>query len=213
MRPVPHPWPSTCLHIRDRRGPTLGRPGRAFFDPRQTNPWPCRARRPIRPVWPANCRRGPRFRACAARTAGGRAGRKACRARAALSWRPSSTMRPSSRTAILSAPSTVDSRWAMTIVVRPSISRSKASWTWCSDSESSDEVASSSRMMGASRSMARAMAMRWRWPPESCVAAVGEHRVVAVVKRHDEVVRHGIARGLLRSRRRWRRAGRNGCSP
>ena len=32
------------------------------------------------------------------------------------------------------------------------------------------DVASSSKMIGASRRMARAMAMRWRWPPESWAA-------------------------------------------
>ncbi len=38
---------------------------------------------------------------------------------------------------------------------------------WASDSESRAEVASSKTRMGASFKMARAMAMRWRWPPES----------------------------------------------
>ena len=36
-----------------------------------------------------------------------------------------------------------------------------------SDSESRAEVASSRTRMGAFFKMARAMAMRWRWPPES----------------------------------------------
>jgi hypothetical protein len=66
-----------------------------------------------------------------------------------------------------SAFSTVASRCAMTIVVRPCISRSSADCTSVSLSASSAEVASSSSRIGASRRMARAMAMRWRWPPES----------------------------------------------
>ena len=38
-----------------------------------------------------------------------------------------------------------------------------------SDSELSAAVASSSRMIGAFLISARATAMRWRWPPDSCV--------------------------------------------
>ena len=49
---------------------------------------------------------------------------------------------------------------AMTIVVRPSHSVRSAFWIDCSDSESSAEVASSKRMIGASFRNARAMAMR-----------------------------------------------------
>ena len=48
--------------------------------------------------------------------------------RAARACVPRSTIRPWSRTMISSAPITVDSRWAMTSVVRPRLTRSRASW-------------------------------------------------------------------------------------
>ena len=96
-----------------------------------------------------------------------------------ISWRtlcdgsaqsvPSSTMRPSSITAILEAFLTVDSLWAMTRAVLCLISRSIDSCTSFSDSLSSDEVASSRMMIGASLKNALAMAMRCLSPPESDV--------------------------------------------
>ena len=52
-------------------------------------------------------------------------------------------------------------------VVRPWRSRSIASLTRASVSTSSALVASSSTRIGAFFSMARAIAMRWRSPPES----------------------------------------------
>ena len=55
----------------------------------------------------------------------------------------------------------------MTSVVRSAIRRSSAAWTSVSLSASSEDVASSSSSSGASRRIARAMAMRWRWPPDS----------------------------------------------
>src|SRR4030088_364446 len=58
--------------------------------------------------------------------------------------RPLSTICPRSSTQIRSAPMTVDSRCAMTIVVRPRIRLRSAAWTCRSDSLSSAEVASSS---------------------------------------------------------------------
>ena len=62
---------------------------------------------------------------------------------------------------------TLDRRWARISVVRPCISRSSASWITASFSASTAESASSSTRIGVSRSSARAMATRWRWPPES----------------------------------------------
>ena len=62
---------------------------------------------------------------------------------------------------------TVDSRWAMTMVVRPARSSRNASITAASDIASRADVGSSRRRMGASLSSARAMPMRWRSPPES----------------------------------------------
>ena len=51
--------------------------------------------------------------------------------------------------------------------VRPFISRSSASITSFSDSVSSAAVGSSRMRIGALRMIARAIPIRWRWPPES----------------------------------------------
>src|SRR5688572_6579476 len=75
---------------------------------------------------------------------------------------PLSTMRPASITTMRSAFSTVDSRCAMTSVVRLCISFSSAAWMMRSDSVSSADVASSRIRTGAFFSSARAMEMRWR---------------------------------------------------
>ena len=61
----------------------------------------------------------------------------------------------------------VDRRCAIAITVLPSISPSSCSWMASSTSLSSAEVASSSTRIGASFSTTRAIAMRWRCPPES----------------------------------------------
>ena len=79
-------------------------------------------------------------------------------------------MRPRSITTMRSACSMVDSRWAMTSVVRPAMARVMACCTRRSLSVSSALVASSSSSTGASLYSARAMARRWRWPPDNCVA-------------------------------------------
>ena len=64
----------------------------------------------------------------------------------------------------------VVSRWAMMTVVLFSLSRSwsSASCTTSSDSESSADVASSSRSSFGSPTRTRAMATRCFCPPESC---------------------------------------------
>ena len=54
----------------------------------------------------------------------------------------------------------------MTIVVRSFIAASSAAWTMRSLSASSALVASSSSSSGGFFSIARAIAMRWRCPPE-----------------------------------------------
>ena len=63
--------------------------------------------------------------------------------------------------------SIVESRCAMTMVVRPRIRLASAVWIARSDSVSSAEVASSRIRIGASLRIARAIAMRCRWPPDS----------------------------------------------
>ena len=65
-----------------------------------------------------------------------------------------------------SALSTVASRWAMTSEVRPCISRSSATCTSRSFSASRALVASSSSSSAGSHRMARAIAIRWRCPPD-----------------------------------------------
>ena len=61
----------------------------------------------------------------------------------------------------------VDSRWAMISVVRPSIWTRSAAWIFCSTWTSMALVASSSTRIGGLTSRVRAMAIRWRWPPDS----------------------------------------------
>src|SRR5262249_21843088 len=83
-----------------------------------------------------------------------------------LACRPLSTTRPSSNTTMRSASATVDRRWATTSVVRPRASRRMASWISSSFSASTLLVGSSSKRIGASFKSARAMARRWRSPPD-----------------------------------------------
>ena len=60
---------------------------------------------------------------------------------------PRSTIRPSSRTRISSASTTVESRWAITSVVVPAQTSRRSAWTRRSVALSSDEVASSRMKM------------------------------------------------------------------
>ena len=62
----------------------------------------------------------------------------------------------------------VDSRWAITIAVRPASSRRRPSSIRLSVWMSTFEVASSSTRIRGSAISARAKAMSWRWPAESC---------------------------------------------
>jgi len=80
---------------------------------------------------------------------------------------PCSMILPSSNTDILSAFLIVESLCATTIVVLPFITLSSASWTTHSDSASSALVASSRSNIAGLLMMARAMATRCFWPPES----------------------------------------------
>ncbi len=65
---------------------------------------------------------------------------------------------------------------------------SRARWTSRSFSASRALVASSSSRIGASRTRARAMARRWRWPPERRRGAVAHRRV--------EALRQGVEEAL-----------------
>src|ERR1019366_9503158 len=80
---------------------------------------------------------------------------------------PCATTRPSSSTTISSARAIVDRRWAMIRVVRPAITSPSARLISRSVVASTEAVASSRiRIRGPARS-ARAIAIRWRWPPDS----------------------------------------------
>ncbi len=88
-------------------------------------------------------------------------------ARSSSSWLPRSTTRPASMTTISSASEIVERRWATTKVVRPAITSRKPFLISSSVRASTDEVASSRIRMRGSAISARAIAIRWRWPPES----------------------------------------------
>ena len=75
-------------------------------------------------------------------------------------------MRPSSITAMRSAWRIVDSRWAITIAVRPNSAASRAACTCCSLSLSRWLVASSRITMAGSLSSRRAIATRCFSPPD-----------------------------------------------
>ncbi len=85
------------------------------------------------------------------------------------SWLPISTTCPCSMATIKSASRMVERRWAMTMVARSAFRRSSAPRTAVSLTASRCEVASSRISTGASLRKARAMATRWRWPPDRLV--------------------------------------------
>lgn len=84
-----------------------------------------------------------------------------------VSCLPFSMIKPFFTTAIMSAPCIVDKRCATITVVRLTITRSSASCTTRSDSASSALVASSSKRILGSFTMARAIATRCFCPPDS----------------------------------------------
>ena len=67
----------------------------------------------------------------------------------------------------MSAPTTVESLWAIMITVLPAMSLSNAIWIKCSFSGSENAVASSSTTMGASEMIERAMAIRCCSPSQA----------------------------------------------
>ena len=80
-------------------------------------------------------------------------------------------MRPASITRMVSASRMVDSRWAMTNVVRPSISRRIARWMSTSVRVSTELVASSRMSIGGSARNARAMVSSCFSPADRLVAS------------------------------------------
>jgi hypothetical protein len=104
--------------------------------------------------------------------------------------RPPGGDAPGSSTTISSARAIVDRRWAMMIVVRSRITSRRPARMRASVVASTEAVASSrTRMRGSIRS-ALAIAMRWRWPPESVIPR-SHDRVVPLRELEDEVVRLG----------------------
>ena len=77
----------------------------------------------------------------------------------------------------------------MMSVVRPRISRSSAACTMRSLSASSALVASSSSSTGRSASSARAIASRWRCPPDSRTPRSPRYVSIALRQARDELVR------------------------
>ena len=102
------------------------------------------------------------------------------RAPAARRACPTRRSRPRSSTTIASARRTVDSRWAMTNDVRFSIRFDSASCTSISDSASSDDVASSRIRIGESRRMRPGNRQPLPLAARQPLAALADHRVVAV---------------------------------
>ena len=85
----------------------------------------------------------------------------------------------------------------MTMVVLPPSARRRPARTARSFAVSRCEVASSRISTGARLSRARAMARRWRWPPERATPRSPGHRLVAVREGQDEVVGAGPPGGRL----------------
>ena len=83
-----------------------------------------------------------------------------------VSWVPRSMMLPWSRTMMSSASFTVWRRWAMTMRVLCSERVWRASEIFASENESSADVGSSRMMISGSERKSRAIARRWRSPPE-----------------------------------------------
>ncbi len=107
--------------------------------------------------------RAKRFRETGSRRAGGREcsggrARRACRRRESGRLPSPRSGRPEPRSA---------RRCVMITVVRPRVNCSSTWWMSCSLSRSTWLVASSRIRMAGSRRIARASAIRCRWPPES----------------------------------------------
>src|SRR4051812_9745621 len=105
-------------------------------------------------------------------------------------------MRPSFSTMMRSALITVESRWAMTKMVRPCIKCSIAFCTACSDSVSSAEVGSSSTRMGGFFNSARDGDALTLAAGENA-AALADFGVVLFRQAQDEAVRVGGLRRVF----------------
>src|SRR5438552_3352823 len=99
----------------------------------------------------------------------------------------------------------VESRWAMMIEVRPTMSFARASWMRCSVSVSTELVASSStsRISGLN-AIARANAMSCFWPTESVEPRSVTKDPVALVVREAHVVEGDLAAHVRQFAGMWR---------
>ncbi len=96
-----------------------------------------------------------------------------------------------------SAWSTVESRWAIRMVITWLEATSRmVSVISSSVSESSDEVASSKTSRCGRRSRARAMDRRCFSPPETLTPALADHRVEAAVGARQQAVAGGLLQHL-----------------
>ena len=156
---------------------------------------------PVNPDLSA-ARSGLRLRAVTRpRTAAWRAARRDRPAAASVSWVPSSTRRPWSITRMRSHASTVASRCAITIVVRPAI---KPLERLSPRSRSRHRATRLPRRATAAvpRAGSRAIAMRWRWPPDKRARRARRSMVSNPSRQaRDELGRARRARQPRRSRR------------
>ena len=113
-----------------------------------------------------------------------------------LEWLPCSTIRPPSMTRIVSASRIVESRCAMTKLVRCDRRAAIACWISTSVRVSTELVASSRMRIGRSARNARAIVISCRSPALTELPIVVEDRVVAVRQRVDEAVDVRRARRL-----------------
>src|SRR5437870_731725 len=104
----------------------------------------------------------------------------------------------------------VESRCAMTKVVRPCMRYERPCWIIASDSESRLDVASSRIRIRGSARIARAIEMRCLCPPESFTAALAYDRIVFIGKALSEFVHprnpagaHDFLFARLRTRERY----------
>ncbi len=121
---------------------------------------------------------------------------------------PVSTTRPSRNTRMRVALRMVESRCAITKVVRSFITSSSAACTLVSVVASSAEVASSRIRIGGFFSSARAIDSRWRSPPDRKRPRSPTIAFELVGIALDEIERLRAPQRLAASRRRWRPACR-----
>src|SRR2546425_7509423 len=158
---VHHAVPRQILRTARERLPDRSR-GPRPSQPRGDLSVRCHAAAGNRPHEPPDRAPEPHADPLRAASSQSRAYRPPRRSRSA--WRPSSCTRPWWSTRMRSTPWTVESRWAIVIVVRPRATRIIALRISASDSGSTLDVASSRTRIAGLYTRARAMARSWRCP-------------------------------------------------